>query len=556
MMTTQDEPIPTPTRPNDGLRRGCSPFVFRHAWVCLTAALLAATVATAAAAVAETNEPPKRSISLQECFQMALQENLDLRIERINPFITRLDVELARAGYDPNFTMTGDHDYAETGGRFFSFDVTNPPPARTVHLLSDDGVRETDSFTSKINGLGPYGLSYELSGNLTDTRASTHVFGAQTAGQVPSTARILSESVGGSVGLTLTQPLLRNFLTDNTRYSIAIAKNRLKSSELGLQLQIINILTAVEQAYYQLIFARESVQVQAEGLRLAQRLAGDDRKRVQIGMLPRLDEKQSESQVAARQADLSAAQRELAAAQNSLKALITASYRDLHDAFLDPTDRMLAQPHGSNLQDSWEKGLTERPDLRQAKLDLERQGITLRYYKNQRLPELNIRGTYGHGASGDPDREFHDAFGDFASGDKPFWGFGAVFSVPLGNKSARERYRQAKVTSDQLVLALKKKEQSILVEIDEAMNSLHTSYDRVQSTSQARAYAEEALNAEQKKLDSGKSTSFVVLQLQRDLTSARSEEIRALADYNKAVAELYRAEGSTLERKHITLEVK
>ena len=88
------------------------------------------------------------------------------------------------------------------------------------------------------------------------------------------------------------------------------------------------------------------------------------------------------------------------------------------------------------------------------------------------------------------------------------------------------------------------------------MNSLHTSYDRVQSTSQARAYAEEALNAEQKKLDSGKSTSFVVLQLQRDLTSARSEEIRALADYNKAVAELYRAEGSTLERKHIKLEVK
>src|SRR5881394_4288996 len=101
MRTTQDEPIPTSTRQNDGLRRGCGAFVFRQAWVCLTAALLAATVATAAAAVAETNEPPKRSISLQECFQMALQENLDLQIERINPFITRLDVELARAGYDP-----------------------------------------------------------------------------------------------------------------------------------------------------------------------------------------------------------------------------------------------------------------------------------------------------------------------------------------------------------------------------------------------------------------------------------------------------------------------
>src|SRR5262245_41786539 len=110
MRTTQDEPIPTSNRPNDGPPRGGGPGVFRHAWVCLTAALLAATVAPAAAAVAETNEPPKRSISLQDCFQMALQENLDLMIERINPFITRLDVELARAGYDPLFTLTGDHD--------------------------------------------------------------------------------------------------------------------------------------------------------------------------------------------------------------------------------------------------------------------------------------------------------------------------------------------------------------------------------------------------------------------------------------------------------------
>ena len=89
-----------------------------------------------------------------------------------------------------------------------------------------------------------------------------------------------------------------------------------------------------------------------------------------------------------------------------------------------------------------------------------------------------------------------------------------------------------------------------------AAKGVRTSYERVQSTLQARTYAEEALNAEQKKLDSGKSTSFVVLQLQRDLTSARSEEIRALSDYNKAQAELNRAEGTTLDKKKITLEVK
>jgi outer membrane protein TolC len=525
------------------------------AWVAALAFFLPTPFRAQAGAGADTNGPVARPITLEQCFQMALEENLDLRIERINPMVTRLDLELARAGYDPTFTFSADHDYSETGGRLFTFDVTNPVP-RTIRFLTDDNVRDVDSLSSRIGGLGPYGMSYELSGNVSDSRSSTHIFGTQVNGQAPAAGRLEADSSQGSLGLTLNQPLLRNLLIDGTRFNIAVARNRVKSTELGLRLQIINILTAVEQAYYQLIFARESVQVQTEGLRLAQRLSDDDKKRVQIGMIPRLDEKQSESQVAARQADLSAAQRELAAAQNALKSLITSSYRDLHDTPLYPTDQLKSDPYLSNLQESWEKGLTERPDLRQAKLEIERQGINLRYYKNQRLPELNIRGTYGHGASGDTTREFSDAFDDFQNGDKPFWGVGAVFSIPLSNKSARERYKQAKLTADQLILALKRKEDSVLLEIDEAMNSLRTSYDRVQSTSKARAYAEEALNAEQKKLDSGKSTSFVVLQLQRDLTSARSEEIRALADYNKSVAELHRAEGTTLERKKITIEVK
>jgi outer membrane protein TolC len=370
------------------------------------------------------------------------------------------------------------------------------------------------------------------------------------------TVRDQHDGAGGSVGLTLTQPLLRNLLIDPTRFSIAVARNRVKFSELGLRQQIITIITSVEQAYYELIFARENVQVQTEGLRLAERLSGDDKKRVQIGMIPRLDEKQSESQVAARQADLSSALRSLATAQNILKKLITSNYRDLHDPQLEPTVKLAAEPQPLDLHDSWEKGLTERPDLQQAKLDVERQGINLKYYKNQRLPALDVSGTYGHGASGASTREFNDAFGDFRSGEKPFWGIGAAFSIPLGNKLARERYRQGRITADQLVLELKKKEESVLVEIDEAVNAVRTTLEQVQSTAKARTYAEEALAAEQKKLDSGKSTSFVVLQLQRDLTSARSNEIRALADYNKALAELHKTEGTTLERKKINLQVK
>ena len=147
-------------------------------------------------------------------------------------------------------------------------------------------------------------------------------------------------------------------------------------------------------------------------------------------------------------------------------------------------------------------------------------------------------------------------FEDFRSGDQPSWSAGASISFPLGNQAARATYKKSKLTADQLLLTLKKQEQTILVQIDEAINMARTSLDRVESTRQARLYAEQALAAEQKKLDSGKSTSFVVLQLQRDLTSARSDEIRRRADYNQALAALYQAEGSTLERKNIHVEVK
>jgi outer membrane protein TolC len=191
--------------------------------------------------------------------------------------------------------------------------------------------------------------------------------------------------------------------------------------------------------------------------------------------------------------------------------------------------------------------------LLQAKVALERQGITLKFYRNQRLPALDVAGSYGHTSGG---FEFNDTFRQLRQGDREFWSLGAAFSIPLGNKNAREQYRRGKVEADQLVLELKKLEETVLIEVDEAMSLLRTSRERIQSTAAARGYAEEALTAETKKLDSGKSTSYDVLQFQRDLITARTAEIQALSDYNKALADLYQAEGTTLERKQIKVEPK
>jgi outer membrane protein len=483
------------------------------------------------AGAAEQTNGVFRPITLQECISLALSNNLDLQIDRINPQLARYDLEIARAGYDPVFNFSGDHTYQVTGA---GLDQNNhlTLPSRT----------DIDNFGSGFSGVGPMGLSYDLSGKVNE---DTRFLGAAT-----------SESAGGTVGVNLTQPLLRNFLIDSTRYNIRAARKSLEISEVTLEGQVIAVLTTTEQAYYELIAAREFVKVQEDAVRLAKRLFDENKKRVQIGTLARLDEKQAESQWASSQADLSSARRALDTAQNNLKRLITDNYRPLHEVRLEPTQKLLVLPQALDLQESWRTGLAQRPDLRQARLDLERQGITVKYYKNQVLPALNVVGSYGHGASGAFTRQFSDAFNDFRTGDKPFWSVGGTFSVPISNKAARDRYRQGKVTVDQLLLTLKRQEEVALVEIDEAVNQVRTSLDRVESTRQASLYAEQALNAEQKKLESGASTSFVVLQLQRNLTSARSEELRALTDYNKAQATLRQAEGTTLQQNQISLQPK
>jgi outer membrane protein TolC len=129
-------------------------------------------------------------------------------------------------------------------------------------------------------------------------------------------------------------------------------------------------------------------------------------------------------------------------------------------------------------------------------------------------------------------------------------------TIPLGNVAARNRYKQGKVSVEQALLTTKKLEQDVMVQIDDAIKAAQTTFERVGATHQAKLYAEAALDAERKKLENGKSTSFVVLQLQRDLTAASSDEIRALADYNKALAQVAFAEASTLQRRKIDVRVQ
>jgi outer membrane protein TolC len=509
-----------------------------------------------------------RSISLQEAVESALQHNFDIQVERYNPEIARYNLGLAYGGYDPVAALAGQHSYSQSPG---GIDAQG-----RVYAGNES---ETDSFRAGVSGLLPWtGLNYNLAGNASDSVVTSpgvqlvnpatvtpilatninnpsevFILGYETNYTQLSTRVIREDSLAQAGAMTLSQPLLKNFWIDPTRANIQVAKNRIKYTESALRYLMMTTIYNVEQAYFNLIRARENVKTSETALQLADRLLWENRKKVEVGQLAPLDEKQAESEAASRRADLLTTQRLLDSQENTFKGLITDDYRKWHNLRVIPAENLVAVPQVIDLQRSWDIALQGRPDLVQARLDVQRADISIRLYKNQLLPSLDVIGQYGYAGRG---QEFSGAFGQLKTTDNPFWYYGAQVSYPIGSRTARNNYKISKAQKEQNQLVLKQKEQSVMIEVDDAVKLVQTSLDRVDATRQSRLFAEAALDAEQKKLENGKSTSFFVLQFQRDLTTARYQEIGALADYNIALAQLAFQEGASLERHKLNVEVK
>ncbi len=483
-------------------------------WICLVCAMCGLN--------AQTNKMEVRRLSLEECFEIALQHNFDVKISKLYPVINQYTLRGAYAPYDPTLTVTGGHDYEKSPAGVDSQGRVYP-----ANVINDN------RMNSGLAGLTPWGLNYNVGANFRDTYGT------------------LPENATGDLGFfNLTQPLLRNFWIDSTRLQIFLDRTALKSSEIGVRYQIMKSLTAVEEAYYNLIYAQENIKVQRKALELAEQLVAENKKRVEVGAMAPLDEKQAESQAASSRADLLAAEGSEDTQQRVLKSLLSDQYHMWHSVHIEPTISLIAVPQTFDLQDSWKNGLAQRPDLLQQKLTVEQQVQIVKYQKNQMYPEVDIVGGYGWNASA---LNFQSALDQYKSLDNPYWSIGGQFIMPLARTGSRNAYKGAKATQEQINLQTRQLEQNILIQIENAISVAVTSLQRVSATREARIFADAALQAEQKKLENGKSTNFEVLQLQKNLTSARSDEIRALADYNNALAELALNDGSTLERDKITI---
>jgi outer membrane protein len=481
-----------------------------------------------------------RRLRLDQCVFTALRQNRELQIERLTPAITESVLSGSYGYYDPIFrTEARSQNASDTGG----FDPAD---------FSRDAVYDAESQTirSGVTGFLPWGMNYNVFGGY------DHSDGNRNG--------LNFESFSLQSGISVRQPLLRDFWIDQGRMTIQVNKKELKITELGVHYVAMDVINRVQLAYYELAYAIQQAQEQREFLRSREELLATVKRRIELGSLTVLDEQLAAARVATVAASLATADNAVRLAENELRTMLGEAWTNSAEVRLEASDSLLAVPQAFNMQESWQQGLTGRPDLAQLREDVAKAKIDLKYRRNQLFPALDVVASHvRRGSDTDqllpplqPSASLSSARSQIENGDAPTDVVGVVFTLPLGLASERANFRASKQMKEQAELRVKQYEELVMRQISDALHTARAQYDRVTLTRRARELSEAALEAENQKLLGGKSTIFVVLELQSDLATARAAELRAKADFNKAHSQMRFAEASLLEHWRVAIELK
>jgi outer membrane protein TolC len=466
-------------------------------------------------------------VGSDELIRVALTNNLDILITRIQPELDQYALSGLYGAYQPAVSASATHSYSSFPSGAVQTDSG---------LMAVATKEQVNSYTPGISGFTPWGLRYNFTGPLQEE----NVLG------VP-------DLYSSQPSVSLAQPLLKNLWIDNTRYQISLARSTIKLDQLALRNQIMSVINNVQTAYFNLIAARETVVADKTAVDLAEQTVREDDEKVRVGALAPLDVKQAQSQAATARANLFSAQADLVAKEDTLKIVLSLRGADWLSVRLVPAEQLIAVPEQFEVRDCLRTALEHRPDVLQAKQQIEAQHVVVKFNFNQLFPELDVVGGYGRNAT---ELTFNGNLDTIRQGTYPSYSYGLVLTIPLGNNTARYNYKSAKASLQQLVLQFQKLEVAVIYDIDNDIGRLRTDFRRVDATRQARIYAEDALEAEQLRLEHGAHTSFFVLQAQQVLTAARSAEILALASYNTDLEQLALDEGLTLDHHNIELRLR
>ncbi len=477
---------------------------------------------SAAAQAPPYSAPGVMALSIKESIALALKGNLDIAIEGFTPQIRDQDLLSEKSVYDPSAFLE-------------ALRSDNRLPA-TLNLLTGQRVlSDLWDFNTGLRQKLPTGGTYELRFNNEFLR-------------VPGSGS--GDGFISKFGLTITQPLLKNFGFEANETGIRIATNNQSISREQLRLKVSDITTQVQNAYVELVFAIENLAVQRRSLRLAQDLVTLNKARVRAGVAAPVEVTQAEAQEAARVQDVILAEKAVRDSEDSLKVVLNIPGSAGWGQEIQPTFNLTFEPKRVNLEETIRTALDSRYEYKSAKLDIENREISVRLTRNQLLPDLSLTGgvnTNGFGKS------YGNNLDAMTSGDFVSYSVGVVLTVPLGNRAAEASHAKARLTAEQAKMSLKQLELQIVQQVREGVRRVEADAKRVDANRAARTLAEEQLRVEQRRLEAGVTTTFNVLSFQRDLAQAQASEIRAIADYYKSLANLEKVRGTVLEANQIEL---
>jgi outer membrane protein TolC len=498
--------------------------------------LSAALQAAAQHAAQQPSSGLVRRLSIDEAVKSALEQNLGIRIQRIDPQIQDVSVMQARSFWSPELTS----------------DLRRNSQTQQATSSLSGGATSIDNGTFStavgMNQVLPWGGNYSATWN-SSRSTTTNLF----SNYIPQ--------LNSNLNLQYSQPLLRNYSIDQIRQQVANSKKSRDLSDIQLEAVITQTLRSVKNAYWDLSYAINNLKAQEQSLALSQQSLKDNQKRVEIGTMAPIDIVQAQAEVASNEERVIVADASIRTAQDNLRTLILdPGTPDFWTVSFEPTDAPAFAAQTIDVDAAVRNALDKRSDLRSAKNSLQQSDINIKYYRNQVKPDVNANIQYITTASGgvqlEPvnfaavasgatigsrnvvsNRPFTTILGDIFQSTYPTWTVGVSIGYPLGTSTAHANLARVKLQYEQAQAQLKNLEMQVATQVRAIGRNVQTNQQRVQSAKASRELQEKKLEAEEKKMAAGMGQTFFVFQAQRDLSLARTTEILAISDYNKSLVD-------------------
>ncbi len=473
---------------------------------------------------------PELQVTSDEAVRMALENNLNLRAERLSPQVQALILNQTRANYAPTLISN-----------FTKRSSTTPPEdfLSNTGTLTNQGLETNGGLQQLLKwGGGSYQVTLDGARNTTSNVQSVY-----------------NPRLSSNLNIGYTQPLLRNFTIDTLRQQLLTGQKEQEIVDLQLQQQLTQTARGVRSAYYDLVGAIGQLGVAQQSLDLANESLRNNQRRVEVGTIPPIDIVEAQAEVSRNEEAVIINQAQVKALEDALRTLVmNPSQPDFWTTRLVPSEQPVLAAQTVDVDAAIKNALDKRTDLSQLRRQMDQTDIAIKFSRNQKLPSVDLSASYNvvglagtqkkfdYSGGGIPvllpdvtQRSFSNALTDVFRNDFRTWNVQLNISYPLGTSVASAALAQSRVQREQQVTSLRAQELAVTAQVRDAGRQVDTSLKRVDATRKAREFAERRYEAEQKRMTVGLSTTFQLFQAQRDLATARLAELNAIIAYNRSL---------------------